>query len=178
MLASITYLTDIISKKKLNAKESIKTERSRSKILKQAFIILLSCGAMAFSVKYLILSAKGLAIATGLSETVVGVTLLAIGTSMPELTVIIISARKSMGDLILGTIMGSNVSNILLIGGLSGIISPIPISEYSMYYLVPFSILLTLILLIIISRRWRLERKHGILILIIYILFLLSLKFI
>lgn len=179
LLILVTYLRYITYRKNLNRKKaSIKERGNRNLqgISKQIAIIILSCGAMIFAVKHLILSAKGLAIATGLSETAIGVTLLAIGTSLPELAVTIVAAKKGMGELILGIIMGSNVSNILLIGGLSGIISPISVSDYSLYYLVPFSILLTLILLAIISRKWQLERKHGILILITYSLFLISLK--
>jgi len=62
----------------------------------------------------------------GLSERVIGLTIIAIGTSLPELATSIIAAYKKNTDLALGNIIGSNIFNILFILGISSIITPIP----------------------------------------------------
>ncbi|MEK6816782.1 MAG: sodium:calcium antiporter, partial [Nanoarchaeota archaeon] len=146
-------------------------------LIKYAFMIIVSFAAMVFSVEYLIPSAKSLALDFGVSETIIGITLLAVGTSLPELMVAISSAKKGMGDLLLGTIIGSNISNILLVGGLSAIIYPIKVRAETLLYYIPFSILLTIIMLAFIREKWELRRMQGIALLSLYIIFILTLYF-
>lgn len=69
--------------------------------------------------------AKMMAYALGLSETVVGLTVVAIGTSLPELVTSMVAARKKQNDIAVGNVIGSNVFNILFILGISSAISPI-----------------------------------------------------
>ena len=71
----------------------------------------------------------GIARALGVSETVIGLTIVALGTSLPELATAIIAARKGEAGLALGNIFGSNVFNILAILGLTAVIVPIPVPE-------------------------------------------------
>jgi cation:H+ antiporter len=65
-----------------------------------------------------------LARAFGISETVIGLTIVAVGTSTPELVTSVIAAIRKHSDVALGNVLGSNIYNILGIGGLTGIISP------------------------------------------------------
>lgn len=78
--------------------------------------------------------AKDLAYMIGMSETVVGLTVVAIGTSLPELVTSIVAARKHKNDIAIGNVIGSNVFNILFILGISAAISPIiPNDAYVVY---------------------------------------------
>lgn len=77
----------------------------------------------------LVEGASGIARAIGISETVIGLTVVAVGTSLPELATSIIAARRGEAGLALGNILGSNVFNILAILGLTAVIVPIPVPE-------------------------------------------------
>ena len=74
-------------------------------------------------------AAKEIALAAGLSETTVGLTVVAVGTSLPELVTSITAARKGQNDIAMGNVIGSNIFNILFILGLSATISPMPIGR-------------------------------------------------
>jgi len=82
---------------------------------------------LAFTVgasRVLVDSAGGLATEAGISQAIIGLTLVAIGTSLPELAVSIQAARKGELDLLIGNVLGSNLINSLLIGGVIGVITP------------------------------------------------------
>ena len=67
----------------------------------------------------------------GLSETLIGLTIVAIGTSLPELVTSIVAARKGQNEIAMGNVIGSNLFNILLILGVSAVITPIPVQATS-----------------------------------------------
>lgn len=68
--------------------------------------------------------ARGLAQAMGASDTLIGLTVVAIGTSLPELATTVIAARKGEGGIAFGNVLGSNIYNILAIGGTTGVLAP------------------------------------------------------
>ena len=75
--------------------------------------------------------ATGIARMFGLSETLIGLTIVAIGTSLPELVTSIVAARKGQNEIAMGNVIGSNLFNILLILGVSAVITPIPVQAMS-----------------------------------------------
>jgi cation:H+ antiporter len=77
-----------------------------------------------FGGKLLVDGAIGIARSYGMSETVIGLTIVAVGTSMPEFVTSVVAAIRKHGDVALGNIMGSNIYNILGIGGVTGLLSP------------------------------------------------------
>lgn len=77
--------------------------------------------------KLLVEGAIGIARVLGMTETVIGLTVVAIGTSMPEFVTSVVAALRKHGDVALGNIMGSNIYNILGIGGVTGLLSPTPV---------------------------------------------------
>ena len=94
------------------------------------------------SSRALVEGATGLATEVGISEAVIGLTLVAIGTSIPELAVSIQAARQRETDILVGNVLGSNLMNSLLIGGLIGVLSPETVSLGS---LAPAGILMLLV---------------------------------
>lgn len=72
----------------------------------------------------MVIGAENIALEVGLSEAVVGLTILALGTSLPELGTVLASARRGRGDLVLGNVLGSNLFNALGVLGLTGTIGP------------------------------------------------------
>ena len=75
--------------------------------------------------------ATGIARMFGLSETLIGLTIVAMGTSLPELVTSIVAARKGRNDIAMGNVIGSNLFNIFLILGVSSVITPIPVQATS-----------------------------------------------
>lgn len=78
--------------------------------------------ALAVAARVMVIGAEGLAIEFGLSEGLVGLTILALGTSVPELGAVIASARRGRNDLVLGNVLGSNIFNSLGVAGMSGVL--------------------------------------------------------
>ncbi|HCT30557.1 MAG TPA: sodium:proton exchanger [Bacteroidales bacterium] len=99
-----------------------------------------------FSANWLVDGASAIAKKFGISDMVVGLTIVAFGTSAPELTVNIFSAFKGATDIAIGNILGSNISNILLILGVSAIIFPISIQLNTKWKEIPFCLLAVVIL--------------------------------
>lgn len=92
-----------------------------------ALYLLAGLGILIGGAWLLVEGATGIARAFGVSETLIGLTIVAVGTSLPELATSVIAARRGEAGLALGNILGSNVFNILAILGLTAVIIPIPI---------------------------------------------------
>ena len=107
----------------------------------------------------------------GVDGTVVGLTIIAFGTSAPELSASLIALKKQEFEIILGNIIGSNIFNILAVLGLTTIIKPIVI-QYDLPIILIIFISLTISLPVIIYLNNRLSRFVGFLYFSIYILFL------
>lgn len=82
----------------------------------------------------------------GVSQLIIGLTIVAMGTSLPEAAVSIASALKGSADLTIGNVVGSNVLNVLLILGLTSVIKAIPVQKSTVKYEIPFVIVVTVIL--------------------------------
>lgn len=112
-------------------------------------------------------SASKIAVQFGLSQTFIGLTIVAMGTSLPELVTSVVAAKKGENDLALGNVVGSNIFNILLILGSSAAISPIVVDVnaiYDMFILIIMSILGYLCA----KSKGELNKKEGIMFLLVY----------
>lgn len=83
--------------------------------------------------KAVVYSAKGIAVSFGMSETLIGLTIVAVGTSLPELVTSVVAARKHETGLAIGNVIGSNIFNIMFILGLSSLIHPVAVNAASVY---------------------------------------------
>ena len=90
-----------------------------------AVMIIGGLAGLVFGGRLFVNSATEIAKAMGVSDKFIAITIMAAGTSMPELATCVVAALKGRGQLALGTILGSNISNILLILGVSSIITPL-----------------------------------------------------
>ena len=116
-------------------------------------------------------SASDVALTLGISEGVVGLTIVAGGTSLPELATSVVAARKGQSAIAIGNVIGSNVFNILLILGLTSTISPLEIEGITTIDMAVM--LLSVVLVWLFSRtRYTVERWEGGLLLVIYIAYL------
>jgi cation:H+ antiporter len=99
-----------------------------------------------YGANWLVEGASSVAKKFGISDLVIGLTIVAFGTSAPELTVNIFSALKGSTDIAVGNVLGSNICNILLILGITTIISPIKIKKNTQWREIPFALLSAIVL--------------------------------
>lgn len=123
----------------------------------------------------LIMGATELASDFGVSERLIGVTVVSIGTSIPELAASIIAVTKKEKAISLGNLIGSNVFNILAVLGLTSMIQPIKVGDLTLlnrdiYWMLGISF--SILLWVFMPKKMRLERKSGVILLILYIAFL------
>ncbi len=118
--------------------------------------------------RVLLSGAVGIATDLGLSEALIGLTLVAVGTSLPELTVSVMAAIRRHADVAIGNVLGSNIFNILGILGVSALVQPLPLAArmawFDQWVMLGAAVLLTLFL---ISGR-RLSRLEGVVLLLGY----------
>jgi len=131
------------------------------------------------SAKYLVDSASFIASAFGISDLVIGLTVVAVGTSLPELAASIMSIIKKEDDLALGNIIGSNIFNILAVLSLAGLIAPGDIDQDAALRDAPYMLGVTLFLFVLCFGRrfsnFRITRFKGVLLLMVFIAYQLLL---
>lgn len=108
-----------------------------------------------------------------ISEIIIGLTIVSIGTSMPELFVSTTSAIQGASDISIGNIIGSNICNLLFILGLSAVIHPVKFQKQTKWIENPMSIILTLIFFIICNVNQDVSRTEGIILIVIFVAFLI-----
>ena len=113
-------------------------------------------------------SATDLAYRFGMSETLVGLTIVAIGTSLPELVTSVVSAKKGESEIALGNVLGSNILNIGFILGASGVIHPIAVKMENVYDML-ILIALTAVFFIPLWCREKVSRMTGAVMLMCYL---------
>ncbi|MCL4112660.1 UNVERIFIED_CONTAM: hypothetical protein GTU68_052107 [Idotea baltica] len=120
---------------------------------------------------FLIDGAVSFAQIMGLSKLVTGLTVVAIGTSLPELATSVIAAYKGERDLAVGNIIGSNLFNLLCVLGLTAIVSPTPIlvADQALHFDFPIAIAVSFMCLPIVLTGFRIDRWEGLLLLLYYV---------
>ena len=116
-------------------------------------------------------SATKIATTLGMSANLVGLTIVAMGTSLPEFVTSIVAIRKGETEIAIGNVIGSNIFNILLVLGLATVIKPITISMFALFDII-FMLLITIILYLFMKKNNCLVRKHGIIFVAIYIAYM------
>ena len=117
-------------------------------------------------------SATTIASALGLSERFIGLTIVALGTSLPELVTSVVAAKKGETDLAVGNVVGSNIFNVLLILGVSAVISPIHLDVTAVYDTVILIIASVVVYITALSKR-EMRRFEGVICVILYAAFFL-----
>ncbi len=120
--------------------------------------------------------AVGIARTIGLSEVIIGLTIVAIGTSLPELMTSVVAARKGENDIAVGNIIGSNIFNLLLVLGVSAVINPILIDRASLIDLSILTLAMFTVLPIMYTGR-KINRGEGIFMLLTYVIYMISLLY-
>ncbi len=166
----IGYLTFLVKK----AISTEMDEDENQKELNPALIVLFILGGIAAIIlgsNLAVEGARGIASMLGVSDRVIGLTVVALGTSLPELMTSLTAARKGNADIAVGNIVGSNLFNILFILGTTSLIRPIP---FGPEYLVDsvLGIVAVTLLFVFAAMGRKLKRVHGVIFIVIYSVYL------
>ena len=128
------------------------------------------CGALYFGAEWLVRGAANIAAKLGVSPIVVGLTLVSLGTSLPELVVGVFAAVKGETGLLLGNVMGSNLANIGLIMGTVAVIRPLAVADRVVTRDVPIMTLISLVAFPLLLDR-RVDRAEGVILMVLLVVY-------
>ncbi len=154
------------------AKDMEEEEYKTMSPLKSGIYIVIGLIGIVWGGNLVVDSASNIALTFGWSQTFIGLTIVALGTSLPELVTSVVAARKGENDLAVGNVVGSNIFNILLILGVSSFITPITLDVTAVYDTIILIIASIIVYVSAISKR-EIQRKEGILFLVCYFAFFL-----
>lgn len=157
----------IIAYKSNNESQKLKTMHLYETII----IIIAGIAALIIGANMITKSATDIARQIGVSERIIGLTLIAFGTSLPELVVCIVAAIKHEYDMAIGNIVGSNIFNILFVLGAAAAISPLPFSHEFLIDGV-IALVAVIMLMIAVARKSKISRTAGISFLIAYVAYI------
>lgn len=135
-------------------------------------LVVFGLGAVLLGADMLVKSAVDLAAALGVSDAVIGLTVVAIGTSLPELTTAVVASIKRQGDIAFGNVIGSNIFNVLGILGATALVRPIDVPADVAGFDIWVMLGATAALLAFAVTGWRISRREGAALLIGYIVYL------
>ena len=177
-ISLVIFLYILIKKSKSEATEVVEDiddalmETSNFKVV---LWLIIGGAALYFGSEWLVFGAKEMALSLGVSERVISVTMVAIGTSVPELAASVIAALKKEKAISLGNLIGSNIFNIASVLGLTAMIQPISVDNpqilsSDIFWMMAFSAVL--IPLVFIPKRFEIGRYKGLILLVAYAIFI------
>ena len=137
-----------------------------------ALILLGGLAATLLGARFLVDGAISLAGRFGMPEEVIGLTIVAIGTSMPELVTSVIAARKGQGDVAFGNVVGSNIFNILGILGITAVVSQLAVPASIAGFDIWVMLAATVVFLIFARTGWRVGRREGAVLVTAYVAYI------
>ena len=120
----------------------------------------------------LVESATFVARVVGASEAIIGLTIIAVGTSLPEIATNISAGRRGHGDLALGNILGADILNLLWIIGASALANPIRVDRSVVFYSFPWMLVIVGTMLLLCRIGYRLPRWKGVVLVGLYLIYL------
>ncbi|RNC86725.1 MAG: calcium/sodium antiporter [Winogradskyella sp.] len=176
----VLLIRDSRKKTKLVLADEVDDALSLTSNFKIMVWLIIGAIGLFYGSEWLVDGAKGLAKSIGVSDYAISVTVIAIGTSVPELAASVIAALKREKALSLGNLIGSNIFNIASVLGLTAIIKPIEVNapvilSTNIFWMIGFSALL--IPLVFLGTRFEIGRRKGLLLFIAYLIFI-SLTFV
>ncbi|MCB0211372.1 MAG: calcium/sodium antiporter [Anaerolineae bacterium] len=173
-VGAITYTTYVIRKSRKQVKADkaaaaqeadipVSPAKDASHFIKQIGFILLGLVMLVLGARWLIDGAVAVARMLGVSELVIGLTIIAVGTSLPEIATSIIASTQKKGDIAVGNAVGSNIFNILVVLGLGSAVSPsgIIVSPLALRSDIPIMIAVAIICIPVFYTQYRIDRWEG-----------------
>lgn len=166
----LTMIRAALKARKTEQSQEDETEKQAEKTLpvwKCLLFVVIGVVGIALGGDWVVEGASTVATAFGLSQTLIGLTIVSIGTSLPELVTSVVAARKKEVDLAVGNAIGSNIFNILMVLGIASTISPI---DFIMNNVIDIVILVvfSIIVWMMAKSRKKMERREGLIMLLLY----------
>ena len=178
-IAFLIYTIVIGKKTKDEAILEISLEEAKKiSVVKNLVLIILGIAGLKIGGDLVVENAKLVATALNISEKIIGLTIVAIGTSLPELVTSLTAAIKGESDIAIGNIIGSNIFNLLFIIGVSAVITPITYNiSYNFDVIILFVAMILMCIFPFIKPKDEMSRSNGLIYTLIYIIYMLVLIF-
>lgn len=164
------FLYYVFMQEKVDKAEVITYQHRQMSNIKIWSLIILGVLALMLGGKLVVDNSVKIATDLGISQKIIGLTIVAIGTSLPELVTSVIAAIKKNSDIAIGNVIGSNIFNILLILGISALVNPISFNlefNQNLYILIGGTVFL--ILAMFMGKRRKLDRWEALILLLFYL---------
>ena len=168
---NVWLLIDVQRQRGMASVEEVERDEGASPYIHLAYLVG-GIGILAVGADIFVDNAYELAMRMGMSERYVGITVLALGTSAPEVATAVVSARRGDVDLAIGNSIGSNILNIAMVLGITCLIQPIEISDPSTYKDIAVACLVGVVMVPIVMRDRILSRSEGGIMAVAYLLYL------
>jgi len=179
---SVLYLLFLLYNAKKNPEEQAEvSEVEDMQTWKAIVFVVLGIAGIVLGGEAVVFGAKGLALSASdalslnhdLSEALVGLTIVAVGTSLPELVTSVVAARKGENEIALGNVIGSNIFNIVFVLGIAGTVTPLTTGSQ---IIVDLLVMLGATLVVfVVALKGKIDKKHGYLFIVLYALYLIYL---
>ena len=166
MLRTAQELPDI------TLEQAVPNATSRPPLVKRILTALAGLVVLVISGRLLVNAAVSFAAALGISDLVIGLTVVAVGTSLPELATSVISAARGHGDMAIGNVIGSNILNVFAILGTTALVHPLVARREIFNLEIPMMIAFSIGLLLLAHRGMKLVRWEGAMLFVAYFVFL------
>ena len=170
LLLIIGYISYLVYSAK-NTKEAQIVEKPKMGLLRSIIYIVGGVAGIIIGADFVVDSASYIAMAFGMSETLIGLTIVAIGTSLPELVTSLTALKKDENQLIIGNVIGSNIFNILFVLGASSAISPIKINP-NMIVDIALMLGVTILFFIFGKTQDKYDKKEGFILVALFIAYM------
>ncbi len=152
--------------------ESEIMEHVKGTLLSQIVKFIAGVTGVIIASRFLVDSSVWLAVFFNVPQVIIGLTLVAIGTSLPEIATCIVASRKGHGDLAFGDIIGADILNILWIVGAASLTRPIKVAPRIIYFAFPSMIVVVLTMLLFARHKYRLTKFKGVILIFMYIIYI------
>ena len=166
----IAYLFFLIRDTRKSSDSNV-VEKPKLSLPKSIIFMIVGLAGIVLGGDLVVDSASAIALALGMSETLVGLTIVAIGTSLPELVTSITALKKGENQMVIGNVIGSNIFNILFVLGASSAISALPVNRGMMIDVV-FMLGVTILCFIFGKTQDKYDKKEGIILLLLFVAYM------
>ncbi len=179
LLIGYTFFTILKSRKEtknLQAQAEVLDVPSQptASVWRDILLLVIGIAGLTLGSSWFVFGAKELAIALGVSERVVGITVVALGTSLPELATAIVAAMRKETDIAMGNLIGSNIFNILSILGFTSIIASIQVNDVIIRSDMIWMLLVTFMIFPMMITRRKISKVEGVILLAFYLYYIYS----
>jgi cation:H+ antiporter len=169
----IIFLIYSITTAKDKSNPIVLAKPSNINILKNFFYIVIGIVMLSFGANFVVQEAIIMAEKIGLSQTFIGISIVALGTSLPELATSAVAAAKGESDISVGNVVGSNLFNICLVMGIVGLFNPMTIDKTLHYFQFPFMMFICIVLWLIAYFNQGISKKTGYFFITLFIIYIL-----